>query len=136
MALFIKHTHAHKDTHTHTKKGFDFQLPCRALMSESCNWPGLVTGLSSVNTVRLRSPGSLQMDPGQEIQSPSSLHHSVSVPTQTQIGPVEESGIGQRSGVPLCFVRSDKSASVGRSDSQKLTESSLYRKAGRAGKWI
>lgn len=50
-----------------------------------------------------------------------------------QIGPVEESGIGQRSEVLPCFFRSDKSASVGRSDSQTLTESSLYRKVGGTG---
>lgn len=86
MALFIKHTHSS------TNEGLDFHLPRRALMSPSCNWRGLLTGLSSVNTVRLRSPGSLQMDPGQEIRSLDPPPHlSVSVPTPAQIGLEDES---------------------------------------------
>lgn len=62
---------------------------------------------------------------------PHHHRHSVSVPTLAQIGPVAENGIGQRAGVPLCFVRSDKISICWQV--QKNTEASLYLKVG--GRW-
>ncbi len=84
-----------------------------------CNWLGLGSGLSSGSAVRLHSPPPRQMDLRQQFGYLISLFYKV--------GSLRKicQRIGQRSGVSLCFLWFNRSASVGGYTSQKPTESNL-----------